>query len=191
MASRLKGVKHLAGRVVTQFEVFSVDLMKTHQVQWAAQFAAGAELVRRGYSAAFFLGNEPSHDLVCKGTKDFRVQVKGFSWDKPKSATAKGGYLPISDLYKGDQSDLIVIVYVPKPPNPFEYFIATRGNLQDAEGPRKDWQSMISPRTGKPYKPFPDCVRYCNFKDFKDRWELLPDPIPETTGQGAMALISN
>jgi hypothetical protein len=69
--------------------------MTKHQVQWAAQFAVGAELARRGYSVAFFLGNEPGHDLLCAAQQDFRIQVKGFSWKKPKSDTAKGNYVRV------------------------------------------------------------------------------------------------
>jgi hypothetical protein len=33
--------------------------LTTIDSQWAAQFAVAAELVRRGYSIAFYLGNEP------------------------------------------------------------------------------------------------------------------------------------
>jgi hypothetical protein len=46
--------------------------MTKHQVQWAAQFAVGAELVRRGYSAAFFLGNEPATPSVNRSSAQGR-----------------------------------------------------------------------------------------------------------------------
>jgi hypothetical protein len=107
--------------------------MTRHQVQWAAQFAVGAEVVRRGYSAAFFLGNEPTHDLICAGTREFRVQVKGFSWNKPKRKTTNGNYVLIKDLNAGDKHDIIIIVYVSRSPEPFEFFIAKRGLLQVAQ----------------------------------------------------------
>jgi hypothetical protein len=135
--------------------------------------------VRRGYPAAFFLGNEPGYDLLCVGETDFRVQVKGFSCNKPKSKTAKGNYVPIKNLRTGNRSDLIIIVRVPKPldcavakpSDPFEFFIATLGDLRKAQP-----EEIINPKTGKPYEPFTPGVSYRNFERFQDRWDLLPAP---------------
>jgi hypothetical protein len=36
--------------------------------QWAAQFAVAAELVRRRYSVAFYLGNQPLYDALVRGS---------------------------------------------------------------------------------------------------------------------------
>ncbi len=145
--------------------------MTKHQVQWAAQFAVGAELVRRGYSAAFFLGNQPAYDLLCAGEKDFRVQVKGFAWNKPKSDTAKGNYVLISDLRTGNRNDLIIIVHVTKPPDQFEFYVATRGQLQDATP-----EISTNPKTGEPFKPFTAGIPYRSFEQFQNRWDLLLPP---------------
>jgi hypothetical protein len=146
-----------------------MEKLTRDQVQWAAQFAMAAELARRRYSAAFFLGNQPAHDLLCKGEKDFRVQIKGFSWAKPKSPTAKGNYVPIHDLRTGNGADLIVIVYVPQLPAEFEFFIATRKDLSAAEP-----ETAINPKTNKPYAPGWVGICYRNFEKFKDRWQALP-----------------
>jgi len=147
--------------------------MTKHQVQWAAQFALGAELVRRGYSAAFFLGNEPGYDLLCGGKQDFRVQVKGFAWPKPKSPTAKGNFVLIGDLYTGNPSKLIVIVHVPEPPAQFEFFIATLEQLAKEAARR----TTIT-KAGKPKKDFTAGVAYREFEQFRDCWDALPPALP-------------
>ena len=147
--------------------------MTKHQVQWAAQFAVGAELVRRGYAAAFFLGNEPAYDLLCTGKNDFRVQVKGFAWSKRKSPTAKGNYVLVSDLFTGNRNDLIVIVHVPKPPTQFEFYIAKRGQLAAAAP-----ATSTNPKTGEPYKKFTAGIAYRDFEQFRDRWDVLPPCSP-------------
>jgi hypothetical protein len=59
--------------------------------QWPAQFATAAELARRGYSVAFFLGNEPIHDALVRGTSagnQFPLQVKGFGSPPPTPVSA-------------------------------------------------------------------------------------------------------
>ncbi len=147
--------------------------MEKHQVQWAAQFAVGAELMRRGYSCAFFLGNQPSYDLLCTGKQDFHLQIKGFSWDKPKKPSSKGNYVIIKDLFTGEEQDLIVIVRVPKHPEAFEFYIAKRKDMADAENVKPD---AINPKSGKPYAKFSAGISYRNFEKFKDCWNVLPPP---------------
>jgi hypothetical protein len=118
--------------------------------QWPAQFATAAELARRGYSVAFFLGNEPIHDALVRGTSasnQFPLQVKGFGSPPPKRPGAQGTAILVRNLSKGIPSDFFALVYVPVPPAPFEFFIATRRDLQNVKnlgGPAKsgftsDW----------------------------------------------------
>jgi hypothetical protein len=134
----------------------------------------GAELARRGYPTAFFLGNQPTYDLLYKGEEDFGVQVKGFAWSKPKSPAAKyGNWVLIHDLFTGKTDDLFIIVYVPKPPYPFEFYIATRSKLAAAE---KANSSSVD-KMGNSHEPFSAGVCYKNFENFRDRWEALPGPL--------------
>jgi hypothetical protein len=101
------------------------------------------------------------------------VQVKGFSWNKPKRKTANGNYVLIKDLYTGIKDDIIIIVYVPRSPEPFEFFIAKRGLLQDAQP-----EITVKPKTSEPYQPFAAGICFRNFERFQDRWDLLPEPRP-------------
>jgi hypothetical protein len=101
------------------------------------------------------------------------VQVKGFSWNKPKRKTTNGNYVLIKDLNAGDKDDIIIIVYVSRSPEPFEFFIAKRGLLQVAQP-----EIMVNPKTGEPYQPFAAGICYRNFEQFQDRWDLLPEPRP-------------
>jgi hypothetical protein len=106
--------------------------------QWAAQFSAGGELVRRGYSVAFFLGNEPRHDALVKCAscgKSAGVQVKGFSDPPPKNPERFGPWTLVGSLAGGEPSDLFVVVHVPRPPEHFRYFIATRNELDAVKNP--------------------------------------------------------
>jgi hypothetical protein len=55
---------------------------KGHQTQWATQFLAAAELIRRGYTVSFTQGNNtPVADLMVgsPSSKLFWVDVKGLS----------------------------------------------------------------------------------------------------------------
>lgn len=148
-------------------------LTKSHYTQWAAQFAVGAELSRRGYSAAFFLGNQPSYDLLCTGQIDFRLQVKGFTFNKPKGPKSKGGFVPIRDLKTGKGDDLIIIVHIPKPEAQFEFYIAKRENLRAAE---EALRKTRNPEGKIIYAPFSEGIGYRAFEKFQDCWNVLPPP---------------
>jgi hypothetical protein len=111
--------------------------------QWAAQFAIAAELVRRGYAVAFVLGNQPPHDALVRGTElGNRVpfQVKGF---KNKGSDILVGRLALN---ASNARDLFGIVYVSNPPNCFEFFIATREELDSIKNPANP--ILISHQTG-------------------------------------------
>ncbi len=67
--------------------------MTRNDSQWAAQFAVAAELVRRGYSVAFYHGNEPLHDMPVRGRKSanqFVLQIKGTQGRPPQKPQAHG-----------------------------------------------------------------------------------------------------
>src|SRR5260370_29574346 len=93
--------------------------------RWAAQFSVGAELVRRGYSVAFFLGNEPRHDALVKCVSCGRsvpIQIKGFANPPPKNPTALGPWILAGTLAQGDPHDLFVVVHTPQPERRFRFF---------------------------------------------------------------------
>lgn len=52
-----------------------------YNTQWASQFYVAAELIRRGYLAAFTLGNAPASDILVSSSsgKQFVVEVKALS----------------------------------------------------------------------------------------------------------------
>ena len=143
--------------------------------QWAAQFAVAAELVRRGYSVALYLGNEPVHDALVRGRKSvnqFAIQIKGSEQAPPQKPTARGPDVLVGKLAAGAPTDLYAIVYAPPltfgPPRkgtPFRFFIATRQELQPIKNPGKPQQNFSS-----------DWVKYPDIHQFEDCWNKLPPP---------------
>jgi hypothetical protein len=144
--------------------------------QWAAQFAVAAELVRRGYSATFYLGNEPLHDMPVRGRTSgnhFVLQIKGTENGPPRNPQAAGPDILVGNLNAGKLSDIFIIVYAPfvpyasggNPSKAFRFFIATRQELQAVKNP------------GKPYPKFTsDWVKYGGIYPFEDSWDKLPAP---------------
>lgn len=135
-------------------------------MQWAAQFAVAAELTRRGYSVAFFLGNEPTHDALVHGSSsgsEFAVQVKGFQ-NRPRKAEAAGTAIPLGKLDRGDSSDIFTLVYVPQSPEAFEFFVATRHELQGV-------RNSGGPPTGGFTAHY---VYYRDIVSFRNSWDKLP-----------------
>jgi len=95
--------------------------MTKHQVQWAAQFVVGAELIRRGYSAAFFLGNQPVHDLICAGAKILRFKLRVSLGINQKVR------LPRAIMYPSDaQPNLTINPRTGKPCQPFAAGVSYR-----------------------------------------------------------------
>src|SRR5271170_4299001 len=78
-----------------------IGAAKGRQTQWATQFLAAAELIRRGYTVSFTQGNNtPVADLMVgsRSSKLFWVDVKGLSaknaWlIKPKDAREELFYI--------------------------------------------------------------------------------------------------
>ena len=144
--------------------------------QWAAQFAVAAELVRRGYSLALYLGNEPIHGALVRGRtsgRQFAIQIKGTGQRPPKDQDARGPDILVGRLAAGLPTDLFAIVYTPSvsysvtpaPGTPFRFFIATRQELDAVKN------------SGKPQPDFTsDWVKYPDIHQFENCWNKLPQP---------------
>jgi hypothetical protein len=144
--------------------------------QWAAQFAVAAELVRRGYSLALYLGNEPVHDALVRGRSSgtqFAIQIKGTVQRPPKGSNARGPDVLVGKLAAGQPTDLFAIVYTPavtygvtpQPGMPFRFFVATRQELDAVKSPGKPQQNFTS-----------DWVKYPDIYAFENCWNKLPFP---------------
>src|SRR6266446_4971125 len=75
------------------------------------------KLTRRGYTAAFTVGNTPEADLMAKSPKGegFRIDVKGLS---KKNFWRMRERPPVNDLY-------YVLVHMPDDHRPPEYFVTS------------------------------------------------------------------
>jgi hypothetical protein len=105
---------------------------KGRQTQWATQFLAAAELVRRGYTVSFTQGNNtPVADLMVgsPSSKLFWVDVKGLS--------AKNAWL-ISPKATRDDLFYILVLLSPLAEKPKDrvadrFFILTQPEANDLE----------------------------------------------------------
>ena len=105
---------------------------KGRQTQWATQFLAAAELIRRGYTVSFTQGNNtPFADLMVGSpeSKLFWVDVKGLS--------AKNIWLVTP---KEDRQDLFYILVLlaplverPRNREPDRFFILTQSEVNELE----------------------------------------------------------
>ncbi len=133
---------------------------KSHYTEWAALFATGAELTRRGYDVALTLGRTPKVDLLCSvpDREQFKVQVKGMS-------NHAGPW--IQKHFFDDEEDwglFFIIVNVPFEDNElFEFFIMTHGDIKSVWGKRK-----------RPTKEGFEGFTYAEIKGYKDKWGSLP-----------------
>lgn len=137
---------------------------KPHYTSWAAVFAVGAELSRRGYDAALTLGNCPRVDLLCDvpDGRPFKVQVKGISWQN-------GFWVQKEFFNQAVQDDLfLIVVYVPKPgeeDHPFDFHILSHDDAKKAN-------SQISQRLKK--QAGEGGLGWGELKPFKNAWHKLP-----------------
>jgi hypothetical protein len=141
---------------------------KNHYTEWAALFATGAELARRGYDVALTLGNTPKVDLLCSVPNGelFKVQVKGMS-------DRSGNFIqPHFFDDKEDPGLLFITVNVPSgDKEPFEFFIMTHGDIKSVlEGLNEKKKKTVREGWGFTYK---------EIKNYKDKWEKLPSVIKE------------
>jgi hypothetical protein len=149
--------------------------MPKQSAEWPAAFAAAAELARRGYSVAFFLGNQPTYDALVSGNSSqnqFPVQIKGFK-SKPKKDGAFGTAILVGDLSGGQPDDWFIIVYAQMYKSlrqatfdAFEFFVDKRRDLQTIKN------------RGAPAVPkfAADWLYYDDLGPFRDAWQNLPPP---------------
>jgi hypothetical protein len=133
--------------------------------QWAAQFLAASELVRRGYTVSFTTGNNtPDADLMVRSPGDvlFLVDVKG--------TQGKGAWLVSSK--KRNPSLFYILVYLSPLPEeagtrkPDQFFILT----QDDAAKASSKYLASHPNDSNKYPGF-------GWKDalpFEDKWGRLP-----------------
>jgi hypothetical protein len=139
-------------------------MTRTHQTQWAAQFAVASELCKRGYQVALTLGNHPSIDLMVVSPKEtqFVVDVKGQYSEK---------FWPISP--KEIEGLFYIFAFVPEgKPNQFYILTQEAARKEVAKNDQK-WVALdASNRIGKP-NPMPGVYPRA-LKPYQDCWDILP-----------------
>jgi hypothetical protein len=85
--------------------------IRPHDTQWAAQWAVGYELARRGHGVSFTYGNEPAVDarVTSPGQFSYCVQVKG---QQGKTSTGRSDWYIKCPTPK-DDATLFFFVAVP------------------------------------------------------------------------------
>jgi hypothetical protein len=138
---------------------------KGRRTQWATQFLAAAELIRRGYTASFTQGNNtPVADLMVGSPKSslFWVDVKGLSqrnaWLlKPKALRADLFYI------------LVLLAPLAKEPNKREadrFFVMRQEEANELEETySRDHPNDKGKRPG---------FAFGYAEPFEDRWDRLP-----------------
>lgn len=141
---------------------------KRHRTQWSTQFLAAAELVRRGYTVSFTMGNcTPDADLMVgtPGGDLFWVDVKGQSGKAPwlirtKRSNEKLFYVlvllaPAATPERGRQPD--------------RFFVLTQSEADECIA---DYLRRHPGDSGKLTGfPFGDAVQ------FEDAWGKLPNSV--------------
>jgi hypothetical protein len=149
---------------------------------FAATFAVGAELSRRGYNVAFTMGNTPRIDLFCDvpNGESFSVQVKGLSGEY-------SFYISKKFFVAERQPNLfLVVVLVPRPGDnaPFRFFILTY------EEAKREFDSRPTHmRDGRIYEDGSG-FNWSNVKGYQNGWEKFPHLLTTTfeeTGLGPSA----
>jgi hypothetical protein len=138
---------------------------KGRQTQWATQFLAAAELIRRGYTASFTQGNNtPVADLMVgsPSSKLFWVDVKGLS--------AKSAWL-ITPKETPDDLFYVLVLLSPLVENPKKriadrYFVLTQSEANGLEAAYR--KTHPNDKGLIPGFSFADAVPH------EDRWEKLP-----------------
>ena len=138
---------------------------KGRQTQWATQFLAAAELIRRGYTVSFTQGNNtPVADLMVgsPSSKLFWVDVKGLSSKNPWLITPKA---PRGELF------YVLVLLSPLAQNPKErtpdrFFILTQAEANDLESAYR--QAHPKDKGAIPGFAFADAA------GCEDCWEKLP-----------------
>jgi hypothetical protein len=96
----------------------------------------------------------------------FALQVKGFQ-SRPKKPESAGPSIPLGQLERDQSSDFFALVYIPEAPEAFEFFLATRQELQEI---KNSGGPATGSRSGSDYVYYRDIVR------FQNSWDRLPRP---------------
>ncbi len=145
--------------------------MKRHDVQWAGQFHAAAELCRRGYLVSFTLGNAPTVDLLCAihGGEQFKVEVK--------SQRTKNFWRidPNPENIHTENRLFYTLVYVPEPEkgNP-RIFILRSADLKRLTLQEKERVEKNAEDKGKVLRPAPWGIPWKMGEEYEDNWGILP-----------------
>jgi hypothetical protein len=138
---------------------------KGRQTQWATQFLAAAELIRRGYTVSFTQGNNtPVADLMVgsPSSKLFWVDVKGLS--------AKNAWLITPKELRDDLFYILILLSPlaerPGARGPDRFFVLTQTEANDLEAAYR-----------KAHPKDKGLIPGFNFSapaDHEDHWEKLP-----------------
>lgn len=138
---------------------------KRRQTQWATQFLAAAELIRRGYTVSFPQGNNtPVADLMVGSPSSelFWVDVKGLSSKNAWLITPKS---PREELF------YVLVLLSPLVEHPKHriadrFFILTQAEVNNLEAAYR--QSHPNDKGAIPGFAFADAAEH------EDRWDKLP-----------------
>jgi len=148
----------------------AAKMSKRYQTQWAAQFLAAGELIRRGYLVAIPNGNANFADLLAKSPNGhhFSIDVKGMSgknWWFIKR--------PESDNDQNNQYFILVYILPNLAP---QYFIFSLAEMIDEINQAEKESRKREIERGKPYAKmgingiaFEQAFRHSN------RWQTLPE----------------
>ncbi len=145
----------------------AADMIRTKQhTAFAALWATGAELSRRGYAVTFTLGNTPRINMLCAvpGGEAFVVQVKGISY-------ATGFYIDKSFFEGSIQPNLILVVVLVPPPDdnsPMRFFVLSH---QDAVNEFAKMRKVK--KDGTPYEEGFG-LNWGSVKGYEKRWDKFP-----------------
>ena len=133
-----------------------------YQTQWSAQFAAAAELTRRGYLVSLTLGNAPVVDIlaVSPSGKHFQIDVKGLSSKNFWLITERE--VP-DDLY-------YILVYVPRLPGAPEFFVVGGKELMSEVAALRE-KTLAA---GRGWKESGAGINWGTCLAYRDRWDSLP-----------------
>ena len=157
-AGRIESERDMALETIT-------SSVKRRRTQWATQFLAAAELVRRGNTVAFTIGNNtPVADLMVGAPSGelFWVDVKGLSgkYDwlvKPKGTRERLFYILVL---------LAPLAQAPNKREPDLFFVLTQNEANSLEKAYR--LARPNNKTTNPGFGFKDAIPY------EDRWEILP-----------------
>ena len=134
---------------------------RNYQTQWAAQFFAAAELARRGYLVALTLGNAQRADLLVESQtgQKFSVDVKGLATHNWWLVTERN-----------DHPDYYILVCVPAPGKPPEYFLMTGAEMASEMDLVR--QSVLT--KGQDWTGRGSGIHWNTGVKYRDRWNALP-----------------